>query len=112
MHGRNLVQKLYAMQFSYLYILTNATRTYLYVGATDDFVEKMNEHRLTACSSLSENIQPIHLIYFETFKNSVIAENRAREIKLWKERQKWKLIMSANPCLSELLRLDTEVYAA
>ncbi|RZJ71568.1 GIY-YIG nuclease family protein [Flavobacterium sp.] len=100
------------MQFSYLYILTNATRTYLYVGATDDLSDKLNEHRQIACSAFSRDMQPAHLIYFETFKNIALAENRARDIKKWKERQKWQLIMSANPCLNELLWLDSDVHAA
>ncbi len=100
------------MQFSYLYILTNATRTYLYVGATDNLPERLEEHRQIACSAFSKDMQPVHLIYFETFPKMSVADSRAKDIKTWKERQKWQLIMSANPCLSELLWLDSEMNAA
>jgi len=100
------------MQYSYLYILANASRTYLYVGATNDFPETLSEHRRTVCSAFSTEIQPVHLIYFETFANPEAAEKRACDLKSWKERQKWNLIMSANPCLSGLLWLDSEIAAA
>ena len=100
------------MQFCYLYMLTNAARTYLYVGAASDLTAKLDEHRQTACSAFSKEIQPIHLIYFETFRDMRLAEMRASDIKTWKERQKWKLIMSANPCLSELLCVAAKTTAA
>jgi|GEM_PF-6349818 len=100
------------MQFSYLYILTNFSRTYLYIGATDDLTQNLEEHRQTACSAFSKDMQPIYLIYFETFRNLKMAQTRASELKTLKDRQKWKLIMRANPCLSELLWLDSDSAAA
>jgi putative endonuclease len=100
------------MYYSYLYMLTNASRTYLYVGSTNDLSEAISEHRHTTCSSFSKEIQPIHLIYFETFQDLKLAEMRALEVRSWKERQKWKLVMNANPCLSELLWLHAETLAA
>ncbi|MBD3583098.1 GIY-YIG nuclease family protein [Flavobacterium selenitireducens] len=100
------------MQFAFLYILTNASRTYLYVGAAENLTEALQEHRQTACSAFSKDMQPVHLIYFEAFRNPALARSRADEILTWKERQKWQLIMRANPCLSELLWLDSESTAA
>ncbi|NUY80679.1 GIY-YIG nuclease family protein [Flavobacterium sp. MAH-1] len=100
------------MQFCYLYIFTNVARTYLYIGATDDLTQKLEEHKLIACSSFSKEIHATHLIYFETFSKLSLAESRVAEIKKWKESQKWRLIMRANPCLSELLWLDSETTAA
>lgn len=100
------------MQFSYLYILANANRTYLYIGFAQDLSFALEEHRQVACSAFSKEILPVHLLYFETFGNLALAESRSEEIKRWKDRQKWKLIMSANPCLSELLWLDCDTNAA
>lgn len=100
------------MQFSYLYMLTNAARTFLYIGATPDLNAQLSEHMFVEPASFSKDIQPVHLIYLENFDRMELAERRAAEVKSWRESQKWKLIMSANPCLHELLLLDVQTSAA
>ncbi|RYZ83259.1 MAG: hypothetical protein EOP06_20305 [Proteobacteria bacterium] len=94
------------MQFSFLYILTDAMRTFLYIGATSDLTSDLVEHTAVAAASFSRDARPVHLIYFENFRNISQAGSRAEELRRLRDSKRWKIIMNANPCLTPLLHLD------
>lgn len=100
------------MQLSHLYILANASRTFLYIGASDNLPDQLFEHKFVESASFSKETRPVHLIYFENFDSLEQAVSRACEVKAWRDSQKWQFIMAANPCLDELLWLDAETTAA
>ncbi|RZJ66753.1 MAG: GIY-YIG nuclease family protein [Flavobacterium sp.] len=93
------------------YILSNASRTFLLVGATENLNRQFTDHEILACS-FSKEIQPAHLIYFENYTTLKSARSRAEQVKTWCDCKKWRLIMQANPLLNELLHLDAETSAA
>ena len=85
------------MQY-YVYILTNAHRTVLYVGVTNDLVRRVYEHRNhmdRGSFTAQYNIE--NLVYFEVTSDVEAAIEREKQIKGWNRKRKNKLIESKNP---------------
>jgi len=84
-----------------VYILTNYTKSVLYIGMTNDLAQRLIEHYLEKDNSLSNAFtslyNEIYLVYYEDFDyvNDDIA--REKEIKKWRREKKVKLIAAANP---------------
>ncbi len=96
----------------YVYILSNPTRTTLYINATDDIDACLYAHRKGTLSPFTRKYILVHLIYFEIFDCIDRAEARARQLKNWHRQWKWNLIMAANPSLRALSPIDAETSSA
>jgi putative endonuclease len=83
----------------YVYILTNYKKKTLYVGMTNNLVQRLREHyeRRGNPKSFTGKYYCYYLIWFEWHKyvNNAIA--REKEIKLLKREKKEELINSYNP---------------
>lgn len=83
----------------FIYILTNYAKTVLYVGVTNNIVQRLVEHYIGRGSSTSftGKYHCYHLIYFEKTRYIDIAIKREKQIKGWTRKKKIELINSSNP---------------
>ena len=82
----------------YVYILTNAHKTVLYTGVTNDLLRRVYEHKnhLDPKSCTSQyNVE--YLVYYEVTTNPEAAIAREKQIKAWSRKKKDKLITDKNP---------------
>ncbi len=84
-----------------VYILTNFTKTVLYIGMTNDLEQRLIEHFLEQDNPLSNAFTSlynlIYLVYYEDYDYVNDAIAREKEIKKWRREKKDKLIDSMNP---------------
>jgi len=82
----------------YVYIVTNKTRTVLYIGVTNDLPQRIIEHYLNdgKPGTFAGKYRCHFLIYYEEFKYITDAIAREKELKKWSRDKKHKLIESMN----------------
>ncbi|MEM7483869.1 MAG: GIY-YIG nuclease family protein [Bacteroidota bacterium] len=88
----------------YLYILTNSSRTMLYIGATSNIKKRIKKHTAGTGAVFTKKYHLKHLIYFEIFDTVGNAFKREKQMKNWRKEWKWNLIKSKNPELLDLLK--------
>ena len=87
----------------YVYLLTNANKTVLYTGVTNNLVRRVYEHKnhLDKGSFTSQyNVE--NLVYYEVTTNIEAAIEREKQIKSWNRKRKNKLVDSKNPSWEDL----------
>ena len=90
------------MQKSYIYILSNSTRTMTYIGVTSDSKKRITEHKSDMGSLFARKYHLKFLIYFEEFSEIHQAIAREKQLKNWHKEWKWNLVKSMNPDLKDL----------
>jgi putative endonuclease len=82
-----------------VYIVTNANRSVLYTGVTNDLPQRLTEHYLNRGNpkKFAGKFFCYHLIFYEGFEYIVDAIAREKEIKGWVREKKIELINSMNP---------------
>jgi putative endonuclease len=84
-----------------VYILTNYTKTVLYIGVTNNLEQRLIEHYLDSQHELSNKFtaryKAFYLVYHESFKYIKDAIAREKEIKKWRREKKDNLINTTNP---------------
>ncbi len=84
-----------------VYILTNYSKTVLYIGVTNNSEQRLVEHYLEKENPLSNAFTSlynvIYLIYYEDYDYVNDAIAREKEIKKWRREKKDKLINTTNP---------------
>ena len=87
----------------YVYILTNAHRSVLYTGVTNDLVRRVYEHKNHLDKgSFTSKYNAEYLVYYEITNNPEAAIEREKQIKGWNRKRKIKLIESKNPYWMDL----------
>ena len=86
----------------YFYILSNSTRTILYVGATKNLINRIRLHEKGRGSKFTKKYHLKYLIYYEEFEDVSDAFIREKQIKNWHKDWKWNLIKKVNPDLQDL----------
>jgi putative endonuclease len=81
----------------YVYILTNARRTVLYTGVTNDLARRVWQHRNGQGSSFTAKYHCCELVFFEIFKDAYNAIAREKQIKAGSRGSKVKRIEEMNP---------------
>ncbi|RAI85559.1 GIY-YIG nuclease family protein [Algoriphagus yeomjeoni] len=83
----------------FVYILTNKTKSTLYIGVTNDLQRRLYEHKngLGASNSFTTKYKCHHLIYFEEYATPIEAISREKELKKWRREKKNNLIEKENP---------------
>ena len=85
------------MQY-YVYILTNAHKTVLYTGVTNDLVRRVYEHKNHLDKgSFTAQYNVDRLVYYEVTSDVASAIEREKQIKGWNRKHKNKLVESRNP---------------
>jgi putative endonuclease len=86
----------------YVYILTSASNTVLYVGVTNDLMRRCYEHKQRRIKGFTKKYNIDKLIYFEEFDLIELAIAREKQIKGYSRAKKNALIESANKDWVEL----------
>ncbi len=85
------------MQNYYVYIVTNYTKTVLYIGITNDLERRMHEHRIRSTPGFASKYYCSRLIYFEDTVDIGAAIEREKQLKGWRRSKKEALINIDNP---------------
>jgi putative endonuclease len=82
-----------------VYILTNKTKTVLYIGVTNNIKIRLYQHNNPKpdSNSFTKRYNVFYLVYYEKFNNILLAIAREKEIKAWRREKKDNLINSFNP---------------
>ena len=88
----------------YVYILTNPTRTVLYIGVTNDLTRRLFEHSEGRgnVEKFTGKYQADLLIYFELCADAPQAIAREKQLKGWTRAKKEALINGFNPDWKEI----------
>jgi putative endonuclease len=81
----------------FVYILTNKPHSTLYVGATNDLVRRVYEHREGTVPGFTKRYGLKQLVYFEKYDTPTLAIQREKNIKHWSRAWKMQLVESSNP---------------
>ena len=83
----------------YVYIVASPDKNVIYVGVTNNLVQRLIEHWLNRGNgtSFAGRYYCYNLVHFETFTYIDVAIAREKEIKGWRREKKDKLINSTNP---------------
>lgn len=90
------------MAKGYFYILSNSTRTLLYVGATSNLTKGMLLHEKGKGAVFTKKYHVKYLVYYEEFDEKGTAFEREKQIKNWHREWKWNLVKKKNPELRDL----------
>ena len=88
-----------------VYILTNYTRTVLYIGITSDLEGRIWEHQNGQGSAFTRKYHVHYLIFVEHFNDVHAAIAREKELKGWRRAKKEALIRTTNPNFTDLTHL-------
>jgi putative endonuclease len=85
-------------KFGYVYIMTNKTKTTLYIGVTNNLPRRIYEHKNHLIKgSFTDKYNLEYCIYYEEFMYFDLAINREKELKKWNRQKKEALINKKNP---------------
>ncbi len=86
----------------YIYIVSNKTRTVLYIGVSNDLYYRVTEHKKLKGSVFTSKYKCTDLVYYEFHETIEGAIEREKRLKKWKRDWKDKLIDEFNPSLKDL----------
>ncbi|GAB5535034.1 MAG: GIY-YIG nuclease family protein [Rubricoccaceae bacterium] len=86
----------------FVYIISNAGRSVLYIGMTNDLHRRMREHKDGAVEGFSKQYRAGDLLWFDSFSDVNEAIAREKQIKNWHRDWKWNLVRESNPELRDL----------
>jgi len=86
----------------FTYILSNYTRTVLYIGVTNNIYSRLQAHKNQAGSSFAIKYKCYYLMWYESFLYFDEAIVREKQLKRWHKKWKWNLIKIYNPQLLDL----------
>ena len=90
--------------FGYIYIMTNKSKTVLYIGVTNNLVRRVYEHKNHLIkNSFSDKYNIEYCIYYEEFTCFDLAIKREKELKKWNRQKKEELINKKNQEWKELV---------
>ena len=87
----------------YIYILSNASDSTLYVGVTNDLERRVAEHREGKIPGFTQKYNCHKLVYFETFSDVEQAIAREKQLKKWSRSKKDWLIDTMNKERKDLM---------
>ena len=81
----------------WVYMMSNKTRSVLYIGITNDLYRRYNEHKAGTIKGFTQNYKCHYLVYFEEYQNVNEAIAREKQLKGWIRARKNALIATVNP---------------
>lgn len=92
------------MREYFVYIMTNAANTVLYIGVTNNLRRRVREHQEGANEGFTKRYRCVKLVYYETFARVTDAIKREKQLKAWKRKWKAELVERDNPQWRDLSR--------
>ena len=86
----------------WVYIVSNNTRSTLYIGVTNDLRNRVWQHRAAEKRGFSQRYHCVHLVYCEYYSDIHEAISREKQLKSWRRSKKDALIVSTNPRWDDL----------
>jgi putative endonuclease len=86
----------------YVYILTNRTRSALYVGMTRELLSRVKQHRGKKVAGFIRRYNIDSLVYFEVFDTAYEAITREKQLKAGSRKRKMQLVDGFNPKWNDL----------
>jgi putative endonuclease len=86
----------------YVYILTNSVNTVLYVGVTNDLVNRVLEHKKKINAGFTSKYNCNKLVYFEEYQWIDDAIAREKQLKGGSRQRKVDLVIIDNPSWNDL----------
>lgn len=90
------------MRKSYVYIMSNKSRTVLYIGVTAHLPRRISDHKTGEGSLFTKKYACHDLVYYEEFRDIREAIAREKQLKNWKRDWKDAVIAEMNPELRDL----------
>ena len=90
-----------------VYIMTNYSKTSLYIGVTSNLQKRVWEHKNKVVEGFTSKYNVDKLVYFELTDSIESAINREKQLKRWHRDWKINLIKEMNPEFKDL-SLDWE----
>lgn len=87
---------------AYVYVLTNDRRNVLYVGATDNLVERLYHHKHRLVRGFTKKYNVYRLVHYESHPTMDTARVRERQLKGKTRAKKNVLVESTNPSWNDL----------
>ena len=82
----------------YVYVVTNNTRSTIYIGVTNDLLVRVWQHRAGELpGAFSGRYHCAHLVYYEHYREIRDAIAREKQLKGWRRAKKNALIAILNP---------------
>ncbi len=81
----------------YVYILTNARHSVLYVGVTSNLAARLHQHESLHSKSFTARYRVHLLVYFEVYSSPQAAIDREKQLKAGSREDKLRLINTTNP---------------
>jgi len=86
----------------FIYILVSKRNGTLYIGVTNNLLERVNQHKNNLVDGFTKKNDVHNLVYYEAYKNIEDAIAREKCMKKWKRKWKLELIESSNPNWEDL----------
>ena len=86
----------------YVYIMSNHTRSTLYIGVTSSIERRVLEHKAGVGSAFTTKYTLTNLLYAERLPTIEAAIQREKQLKNWHRDWKFNLIRQDNPALNDL----------
>ncbi len=86
----------------FIYILASKRNGTLYIGVTNNLLERVNQHKNNLVDGFTKKYDVHNLVYYEAYKNIDDAIGREKCMKKWKRKWKLELIESSNPNWEDL----------
>lgn len=90
------------MKGGFVYIVSNKSRTTLYIGVTSDLKTRIADHKNGMGSKFTSKYKLADLLYYEEFPDIYQAIDREKQLKNWRREWKLNLIKGLNPSLNDL----------
>ena len=69
------------MKNYFVYIMTNKTRSTIYIGVTNDLVRRVSEHQLGETSGFTKRYHLDRVVYYEVYPDPRSAIERETQLK-------------------------------
>jgi putative endonuclease len=86
----------------YVYILASRRNGTLYIGMTDNLIQRVWMHRNGTLKGFTKNYRVKTLVWYEQHESREGALTRERQMKKWNRAWKLQIIEQLNPAWSDL----------
>ncbi|HEX2788244.1 MAG TPA: GIY-YIG nuclease family protein [Ignavibacteria bacterium] len=84
------------MRSYYVYILANKRNGTLYIGVTNNLLQRVEQHKKKLIDGFSKKYGIDKLVYYEETNSVLAAIEREKQMKTWQRKWKIELIESIN----------------